>query len=164
MRTISLRSAQLDLDEKFIVSEALPATKVKKVVALQNSKANPKIVLMVGDGINDSPALVQADVGIAIGAGTEIAVEAADMVLVNSKLSDVVVAIDLSKFIFARIKLNFFWALGYNSLGLPIAAGVFYPAFQVALPPSIAALAMALSSVSVVGSSLALKWYKNPTK
>jgi len=108
----------------------------------------------------NSPALVQADVGVGVATGTEIAVEAADLVLVNDKLTDVIVAIHLSKVIFQRIKLNFVWALGYNSLGLPIAAGVFYPLVQKALPPSLAAIAMALSSISVVLSSLSLKLYK----
>jgi len=162
-RTAKAIGALLELPEKFIVAEALPATKVNKVTALQKSAKNPKVVMMVGDGINDSPALVQADVGVGVATGTEIAVEAADMVLVNDRLSDVITAIDLSKKIFSRIKLNFFWALGYNSMGLPVAAGLFYPLVQTALPPTLAALAMALSSVSVVLSSLALKFYRPPT-
>ena len=107
--------------------------------------------------------LAEADVGIAIGSGTHIAHEAAGIVLVNSKLTDLLVAIDLAKTIYFRIKLNLLWALGYNSLGIPIAAGVFFPFTLKALPPYVAAFAMALSSVSVLTSSLSLNRYKAPT-
>ena len=141
-----------------IVSQALPETKVREVSRLQGEG---RVVAMVGDGINDSPALVQADVGVAIGAGTEIAVEAASVVLVRSAASDVVVAIELSRAVFSRIKLNFVWALGYNTLMIPVAAGVMYPWWRKALPPWLAGIAMALSSVSVVLSSLHLKLWKN---
>ena len=156
-RTAQAIARRVGLSEANIIAEALPAGKVMKVQSLQSEG---KSVAMVGDGINDSPALVQADIGIAIGAGTEIAIEAADMVLVRNAASDAVVAIELSKAIFARIKLNFVWALGYNSLGIPIAAGVFYPWWEVSLPPILAALAMALSSISVVFSSILLMWWK----
>ena len=113
-----------------------------------------------------SPSLFQlaeADVGIAIGSGTHIAHEAAGIVLVNSKLTDLLVAIDLAKTIYFRIKLNLLWALGYNSLGIPVAAGIFYPIFHEVLPPYVAAFAMALSSVSVLASSLSLNRYRPPT-
>jgi Cu+-exporting ATPase len=156
-RTARAIAKKIGLSEHNIVAEALPATKVLQV---ENLQQDGKIVAMVGDGINDSPALVQANVGIAIGAGTEIAIEAAQMVLVRNCISDVVVALELSKSVFNRIKLNFFWALGYNCLGIPLAAGIFYPWLEVTLPPSVAGAAMALSSVSVVASSLLLRFWR----
>jgi hypothetical protein len=107
--------------------------------------------------------LAEADVGIAIGSGTKIAHEAAGIVLVNSTLTDLLVAIDLAKTIYFRIQLNFLWALGYNALAIPIACGIFYPFTHMALPPYVAAFAMALSSVSVLSSSLSLNRYRPPT-
>ncbi|KAL4373945.1 hypothetical protein HN51_007790 [Arachis hypogaea] len=144
-----------------VMAEAQPHTKATQVKDLQNSGYT---VAMVGDGINDSPALVSADVGMAIGAGTDIAIEAADIVLMRSNLEDIVIAIDLAKKTFNRIRLNYIWALGYNLLSIPIAAGILYPSTRFRLPPWIAGAAMAASSISVVCSSLLLKNYKRPNK
>ncbi|KAK4260574.1 hypothetical protein QN277_003670 [Acacia crassicarpa] len=144
-----------------VIAEAQPEVKADKVKELQTSGYT---VTMVGDGINDSPALVAADVGMAIGAGTDIAIEAADIVLMKSNLEDIIIAIDLAKKTFSRIRLNYIWALGYNLLVIPIAAGILYPSTEFRLPPWIAGAAMAASSVSVVCSSLLLKNYRRPQK
>nr|CAB3485373.1 unnamed protein product [Digitaria exilis] len=144
-----------------IMAEAKPEQKAEKVKELQLSG---KTVAMVGDGINDSPALVSADVGLAIGAGTDVAIEAADIVLMKSNLEDVVTAIDLSRKTFFRIRMNYVWALGYNIIGIPIAAGALFPSTRFRLPPWVAGAAMAASSVSVVCWSLLLRYYRSPKK
>jgi Cu+-exporting ATPase len=159
-RTARAIARQLQLPADRVIAEALPVAKVEKVQALQ---LQGHVVAMVGDGVNDSPALVQADVGLSIGTGTAIAAEASDMVLVRGNVSDVCTALDLSRVIFRRIQLNFLWSLVYNCLSIPLAAGVFYPVLHARLPPTVAALAMALSSISVVASSLALHLYRAPT-
>ncbi|XP_054777670.1 copper-transporting ATPase RAN1-like [Prosopis cineraria] len=140
-------------------AEVLPAGKADVVRSFQKDGS---IVAMVGDGINDSPALAAADVGIAIGAGTDIAIEAADYVLMRNNLEDVITAIDLSKTTFSRIRLNYFFAMAYNAVAIPVAAGALYPSLRIKLPPWVAGTCMALSSVSVVCSSLLLRRYRRP--
>lgn len=143
---------QLEIEK--VVSEILPADKEKEISRLQETG---KKVAFVGDGINDSPALVRADVGLAIGSGTDIAIESADIVLMKNTLLDVVTAIDLSKSVIRNIKMNLFWAFFYNSIGIPVAAGVFFLSLGIKLSPMIGALAMSLSSVCVVTNALRLK-------
>jgi len=150
----------LGIDPSRVLSELLPHQKCEELSRLQKEGCR---VGMVGDGINDAPALAQADLGVAIGAGTDVAIEAADVVLCNSRLTDVYRAIDLSRTVFRRIRLNFIWALGFNVLGIPVAAGVLFPLLKVVLPPEVAGGAMAMSSVCVVSSSLLLRSYKAPT-
>lgn len=147
-----------------VIAEVLPQDKSDNVVSLQGEKDTKKhVVAFVGDGINDAPALTVADIGIAIGAGTEIAIEAADMVLMRSDLADVAIALSVGSKTYNRIRINFLFAFIYNIIGIPIAAGVLYPAIHPGtLPPAAAGLAMALSSVSVILSSLWLRLYRPP--
>lgn len=140
-------------------AEVMPAGKAEVIQSFQKDGST---VAMVGDGINDSPALAASDIGIAIGAGTDIAIEAANFVLMRNNLEDVITAIDLSRKTFNRIRLNYVFAMAYNVIAIPVAAGAFFPSLGVKLPPWAAGACMALSSVSVVCSSLLLRRYKRP--
>lgn len=154
-RTAEAIRSQLNINT--VIAEVLPQDKERVISELQ---AKGQKVAMIGDGINDAPALARADVGIAIGAGTDVAIESADIVLMRSDLLDAVTAVRLSKAVIRNIKENLFWAFFYNSVGIPLAAGIFYTAFNLKLNPMFGAAAMSLSSVCVVSNALRLKFFK----
>lgn len=156
-RTANAIARQIGVDQ--VIAQVLPQDKAKCVAQLQQQGQR---VAMVGDGVNDAPALAQADVGLAIGAGTDIAIESADVVLMKSSLLDIPASMDLSRAVLRNIKQNLFWAFFYNSIGIPVAAGVLYPALHLTLNPMLAAAAMSLSSVCVVSNALRLRGWKPP--
>lgn len=155
-RTAEAVRQQLGIDE--VVAEVLPQDKERKISAL---KAAGRKVAMIGDGINDAPALAAADVGMAIGAGTDVAMESADIVLMKSDLRDAVTALRLSRAVIRNIKQNLFWAFFYNVIGIPLAAGLWYTAFGLRLNPMFGAAAMSLSSIFVVGNALRLRGFRD---
>ena len=156
-RTANAIARQIGVDQ--VIAQVLPQDKAKCVAQLQQQGQR---VAMVGDGVNDAPARTRADIGIAIGAGTDIAIDAADVVLMKSSLLDIPAAMDLSRAVLRNIKQNLFWAFFYNSIGIPVAAGVLYPALHLTLNPMLAAAAMSLSSVCVVSNALRLRGWKPP--
>jgi len=158
-RTAKAIQKQLDIDT--VIAEVLPQDKEREISRLQEEG---KTVAMVGDGLNDAPALARADVGIAIGAGTDVAIESADIVLMKNDLQDVATAIELSKAVIRNIKENLFWAFFYNVCGIPLAAGVLYPVFGLKLSPMFGAAAMSLSSLFVVSNALRLRFFHSLKK
>ncbi|MBI2084872.1 MAG: heavy metal translocating P-type ATPase [Candidatus Aenigmarchaeota archaeon] len=154
-RTAKTIAKQLGIEN--VMAQVLPEEKAEKVKELQRKK---KVVATVGDGINDAPMLAQAHLGIAIGSGTDVALETGKIVLIKSDIRDVITSIDLSRYTVRKIKQNLFWAFAYNTVGIPIAAGLLYPFFGLLLSPIIAGAAMAFSSFSVVGNSLLMRGYK----
>ena len=158
-RTAEAVRKRLDIPE--VVAEVLPQDKEKKIRKLQ---AAGRKTAMIGDGINDAPALAAADVGMAIGAGTDVAMESADIVLMKSDLRDAATAVSLSRAVIRNIKQNLFWAFFYNCVGIPLAAGCWYPAFGIRLNPMFGAAAMSLSSIFVVGNALRLRGFKSSFK
>ena len=154
---VTAEAIRKELGIEQAISDVLPTQKEAHIRSLQEEGHK---VAMVGDGINDAPALTRADIGIAIGAGTDIAIESADVVLMKDSLDDVAAAIDLSRAVVRNIHMNLFWAFFYNVLGIPLAAGVLYPAFQLRLSPMIGSAALSLSSVCVVTNALRLRFFK----
>ncbi|MCR3884680.1 MAG: heavy metal translocating P-type ATPase [Methanothrix sp.] len=158
-RNAGIVAEEIGIDR--VLAEVLPSDKAREIKRLQDEG---QVVAFVGDGINDAPALAQADVGIAIGSGTDVAIESGEIVLIRDDLMDAVAAIELSRKVMGRVKLNLFWAFAYNGALIPVAAGILYPNFGIAFRPEFAGLAMAASSVTVVSLSLLLKGYVPPSK
>jgi P-type Cu2+ transporter len=143
------------IPESQVIAEVLPAEKAQAIAQLQ---AQGHVVAMIGDGINDAPALAQAEVGIALKGGTEVASETAGIVLLNDRLSDVLAALELSRKTLQTIYMNLGWAIVYNLIAIPIAAGLLLPTWNIVLTPGQAGILMAVSSITVVGNSILLRW------
>ncbi len=158
-RTANAIAQELGINN--VIAEVLPQEKSEEVKRLQETG---EVVAFVGDGINDAPALAQSDVGLAIGSGTDVAIESGDIVLIKDDIMMHVAGVQLSRKVMSRIKQNLFWAFAYNVILIPVAAGVLYPFFGIIFRPEFAGLAMALSSVSVLSLSLLLKGYVPPAK
>merc|ERR1719164_118683 len=158
-RTARYIAQQAGLGAERVVAGVKPEGKLAKVQELRDAGLK---IAFVGDGVNDAPALAAADVGMAVSSGTDVAIETADVVLMKATLQDIITALHLSRVVMRRIRLNFFWAFTYNVVGIPLAAGVLYPGLHIQFPPMFAGAAMALSSVSVVCSSLLLRLYQPP--
>jgi Cu+-exporting ATPase len=154
-RTAEAIARQVGIDR--VLSEVLPRDKAEEVKKLQ---ALGKKVAMVGDGVNDAPALAQADVGLAIGSGTDVAKETGDVILIKDNIQDVVVALEVAKATMRKVKQNLFWAFFYNVLGIPLGAGLFYPLASLVISPELAGLMMAVSSISVTLNTLLLKGFR----
>jgi Cu+-exporting ATPase len=158
-RSAAFVADQIGIEQ--VLAEVLPKDKAEEIKRLQE---RGRVVAFVGDGINDAPALAQADIGIAIGSGTDVAIESGEIVLIKDDLMDAVAAVQLSRKVMSRVRMNLFWAFAYNAALIPVAAGALYPFFGITFRPEFAGLAMALSSVSVVSLSLLLKRYLPPAK
>jgi Cu+-exporting ATPase len=154
-RTADAIARKVGIDR--VLAEVLPQDKAEEVKKLQ---AQGKKVAMVGDGVNDAPALAQAEVGMAIGSGTDVAKETGDIILIKDDIRDVVVALEVAKATMRKVKQNLFWAFFYNTLGIPLGAGLFYPFISLVISPEIAGLMMAVSSVSVTLNTLLLKGFR----